>query len=97
MSSKIDFTVYIKGTLNRQLATLLAADDVQGAQNVQRFLRTSDHIHDGYFGSIAPAFEPIPPKLMLAVQTLNNAIVTGTSSPANFNEYALAVLAALQA
>jgi hypothetical protein len=34
---------------------------------------------------------------MLAVQTLNNAIITGTSSPANFNEYALLIAAALQA
>lgn len=84
MSAKLNFIVYLKGKLNHQLATLLAANDQQGAQNVQRFLGTSDHIHDA-------------PKLMLTVQTLNNAIVTGTSSPANFNEYALAVVTALQA
>jgi hypothetical protein len=97
MSTKIDFIVYVKGKLNHALATLLAANDVPAAQNVQRFLGTPDQLHDGYFAQIEKSFEPITSKLMLAVDTLNNAIAAGTSSPANFNEYALAVLAALQA
>ena len=53
MSTKIDFIVYVKGKLNHSLTTLIAANDVQGAQNVQRFLRTSDHIDDGYYSRIA--------------------------------------------
>jgi hypothetical protein len=95
--SKLNFIVYVKGKLNHSLTTLIAANDAQGAQNVQRFLRTSDHIDDGYYSRFASDFDPITPKLMLAVQALNNSIVGGTSSPANFNEYALAVLAAVQA
>jgi hypothetical protein len=97
LSSKIDFIVYVKGKLNLALTTLIAANDVPAAQNVQRFLGTPDHIHDGYFARIEKSFEPITPNLMLAVQALNAAIAAGTSSPANFNQYALAIAVALQA
>jgi hypothetical protein len=71
LSSKIDFIVYVKGKLNLALTTLIAANDVPAAQNVQRFLGTPDHIHDGYFARIEKSFEPITPNLMLAVQALN--------------------------
>jgi hypothetical protein len=97
LSSKIDFIVYVKGKLNLALTTLIAANDVPAAQNVQRFLGTPDHIHDGYFARIEKSFEPITPNLMLAVQALNAAIAAGTSPPANFNQYALAIAVALQA
>ena len=96
MSTKIDFKVYVKGKLNHQLATLLAVNDLERAQRVQRILLSDDHIHSGTFSLFEPYFEPITPKLMLAVQNLNNEIATGTSSPANFHKYTLAILAALQ-
>jgi hypothetical protein len=61
--SKLNFIVYVKGLLNRDFATLTTANDTHGAQNVQRFLGTADHIHDGYFARIEPFFEPITPKI----------------------------------
>jgi len=97
LSTKIDFTVYVKGKLNHQLATLLAANDVESAQRVQRFLQTDDHVHSGTFAHVEPYFKPITPKLMLAVRNLNNEIATGASAPANFHKYTLAILAVLQA
>ena len=97
MSAKIDFIVWVKGLLNRQLETLLAASDEQGAQRVQRFLLSDDHIHNSTFSHIEPYFQPITRQLMLAVQNLNNEIAAGTSAPETFHKYSLAVLAGLQA
>jgi hypothetical protein len=37
LSTKIDFTAFVKGKLNYALTTLIAANDIQAAQNVQRF------------------------------------------------------------
>jgi hypothetical protein len=56
MSTKIDFIVYVKGKLNHEFAKLTTANDVQGAQNVQRFLGVPDQIHNGYFARIEPFF-----------------------------------------
>jgi CheY-like chemotaxis protein len=96
LSTKIDFTAFVKGKLNYALTTLIAANDIQAAQNVQRFLGTPDQIDDGYFASIENSFQPITSSLMLAVETLNAAIAAGTSSPDDFNQYALAIAVALQ-
>jgi hypothetical protein len=97
MSTKIYFIVYLKAKLNHEFTKLTTAGNLQGAQNVQRFLGTNDHVHNGYFAKIEPFFEPITPKFMLTVQTLNEAVISGASSPKDFNEYALSILAALQA
>jgi hypothetical protein len=97
LSTKIDFTVFVKGKLNYALTTLIAANDIPSAQNVQRFLGAPDQIDDGYFAGIENSFQPITSKLMLAVEALNAAIAAGTSAPANFTQYALAIAVALQA
>ena len=38
LSTKIDFTAFVKGKLNYALTTLIAAHDIQAAQNVHRVL-----------------------------------------------------------
>ena len=53
LSTKIDFTVYLKGKLNNEFAKLTTGHtpNLEGAQNVQRLLGTNDHIHGGYFSN----------------------------------------------
>jgi hypothetical protein len=65
MSAKIDFKVKFKGKLNHQLATLLAASDLESAQRVFRASCNPTITFTGTFAHIEPYFEPITPKLML--------------------------------
>jgi hypothetical protein len=56
---------------------------------------TADGISDEHFNQIALFLNS--PKLLLAVQALNSAIVAGNSSPANFYDYLSLLAGALQA
>lgn len=51
---------------------------------------------DGHFARIKPLYEPITPKLMLTVKALNEAIVSGGTSVADFDEYIGVLVEALQ-
>lgn len=94
MSDKIDCLVYLKSKLQSELNKLSAGD---AAQNIQCLLGTANNISDGFFAKIAPFYEPITPKFMLTVQTLNESIVSGSSSLNHFDDYVASLAAALQA
>jgi hypothetical protein len=98
MSTKIDCLVYLKSKLANDFTKLTTGDspNLPAAQNVQRLVGTAENISDGYFAIIEPLFDPVTPKFMLLVRNLNHSIITGTSSPANFDEYVKLLVTALQ-
>jgi hypothetical protein len=91
MSERTDLLSYLKAKLNQELAT-----SETPSQTIHRVVSTADNISDEHFNQIAPEL-PHSPKLMLAVQALNAAIVAGMSSPANFYEYLTLLAIALRA
>jgi len=99
MSTKIDCLTYLKSTLQIQFTKLTTGDspNLPAAQNIQRLMGTAHGIYDGFFAIIEPLFDPVTPKFMLLVRNLNDSIITGTSSPANFDEYVKLLVTALQA
>jgi hypothetical protein len=99
MSTKIDCLVYLKSKLANEFTKLTTGDtpNLPAAQTIQRLVTTAHGIDDGYFAIIASFYEPITPKFMLTVQTLNEAVISGGSNPTNFDEYVALLVAALQA
>jgi hypothetical protein len=98
MSTKIDCLVYLKSTLENQFTKLTTGDspNLPAAQNVQRLVTTAHSIDDGFFAQIKPFYEPITPKFMLLVRNLNDSIINGTATAANFDEYVKLLVTALQ-
>jgi hypothetical protein len=96
--SKIDCLVYLKSTLENQFTKLTTGEspNLPAAQNVQRLIGTAENISDGFFAQISPFYEPITPKMMLLVKVLNEGIINGTASAANFDEYVKSLVTALQ-
>jgi hypothetical protein len=93
MSERIDLLTYLKAKLNNELIT---NPDAPAVQSVHRLVSSAPDIADEHFNQLAP-FVPSSPKLMLAVQALNDAVAAGISSPANFYEYLTLLTGALQA
>jgi hypothetical protein len=91
MSERIDLLNFLKAKLNNELLTSPAPSPV-----IHQLVSTADSIPDQYFNQLTPLL-PHAPKLMLAVRALNNAIVAGMSSPANFCAYLGLLAASLQA
>jgi hypothetical protein len=91
MSDRIDILIFLKAKLNNELLTSRARSPA-----IHQLVSTADNISDEHFNQLAP-FLPHSPKLMLAVQALNNAIVGGMSSPATFYDYVGLLAASLQA
>jgi len=58
---------------------------------------TAENISDGYFAKIEPFFEPVSPKFILMVKVLNEGIISGSSSVADFDEYVALLVSALTA
>jgi hypothetical protein len=69
LSSKTNFIVYVKGKLNHAFTTLIAANDVPAAQNVQRFLGTP----------AVQGHHDIGPTACLERRNLDRACATDTS------------------
>jgi hypothetical protein len=99
MSTKIDCLVYLKSKLANEFTKLTTGEspNLPAAQNVQRLVTTAHGIDDGYFAIIEPLFVPASSKFLLLVRVLNEGIINGTSSPANFDEYVALLVTALQA
>lgn len=99
MSTKIDCAIYLKSILAKAFAKLTsgATPDLLAAQRIQRLVSTGEGISDGYFAQIEPFYEPITPKFMLTVQTVNESVISGGSSVAHFDDYIASIATALQA
>jgi len=91
MSERHALLTFLKSKLNHELLTSPIPSPV-----IHQLVSTADNISDEHFNQLAP-FLPHSSKLMLAVQALNNAIVGGMSSPANFYDYLGLLTASLQA
>jgi hypothetical protein len=98
MSTKIDCVTYLKSTLTTAFTkpTVGPSPNIPAAQRIQRLVLSAESISDGYFAKIEPFFEPVSPKFMLMVKVLNEAIISGSSSAANFDEYIALLVTALQ-
>jgi hypothetical protein len=98
MSTKIDCLVYLKSKLTHEFTKLTTGDipNLPAAQNIQRIVGTAENIGDGYFAIIEPLFDPVTPKFMLLVRNLNDSIINGTATAANFDEYVKLLVTALQ-
>ena len=57
---------------------------------------SAENVSDGYFAKIEPFYEPVSPKFMLMVKVLNESIISGSSSAADFDEYVALLVTALQ-
>ena len=90
MSERTDFLIFLKAKLTNLLASPTPSPVIH------QLVSTADGISDEHFNQLAP-FLPNSPKLMLAVQAINNAIAAGMSSPANFYDYLGLLAASLQA
>jgi hypothetical protein len=77
MSERIDFLTYLKAKLNNELIT---NPDAPAVQTVRRLVSSATDIADEHFNQLA-LFVRSSPKLMLAVQALNDAVAAGTSPP----------------
>jgi hypothetical protein len=93
--TKLDCLAYLKGQLNFEFAKIMTTN-VPAAQILQRCINSADHIDDGCYQTIWPFYDTCQVFLSV-VKTLNSAIVSGASSPANFNEYVVLLVAALKA
>ncbi|MGY4364062.1 hypothetical protein ACVW1A_000127 [Bradyrhizobium sp. LB1.3] len=90
MSSKIDFITYLKSTLAAASAKLLAANptDRATAGRLDQIVRSAeDNVSDGHWAQIAPFFDPLSPKLQLAVMHLNADIIAGQKAAPDFDTY----------
>jgi hypothetical protein len=98
MSTKIDCVTYLKSTLTTAFTkpTVGPSPNIPAAQRIQHLVLSAESISDGYFAKIEPFFEPVSPKFMLMVKVLNEAIISGSSSAANFDEYMALLVTALQ-
>jgi hypothetical protein len=84
MSAKIECAHYLTSILANAFTTLTSGPipDLLAAQRIQRLVSTAEGISDGYFAQIEPFYEPITPKFMLTVQTVNDSVISGGSSVA---------------
>jgi len=98
MSTKIDCVIYLKSKLESEFTKLTTGEtpNLPAAQKVQLIVLTADNVSDGYFAKIEPFFEPVSPKFMLMVKVLNESIINGNSSAADFDEYVALLVTALQ-
>jgi hypothetical protein len=98
MSNKIDCIFSLKSQLNYRFTELVASGtNLPAAQKLQSLIGTADNIDDGFYAEIKPFYEPLTAAFLSSVQTLNDAIVAGSSTPADFNEYIKLLAAALLA
>jgi hypothetical protein len=99
MSAKIECAHYLTSILANAFTTLTSGPipDLLAAQRIQRLVSTAEGISDGYFAQIEPFYEPITPKFILTVQTVNDSVISGGSSVAHFDDYIATLVAALQA
>lgn len=93
MSERIDLLTYLEAKLRH---ALVSNPKSPNGYVLHRIIYTTENISDEHFNQLAP-FLPHWPKLMLAVNALNNGFVFGNSSPASFHEYVGALAASLQA
>jgi hypothetical protein len=96
MSTKIDCIIYLKSKLESEFTKLATGEtpNLPAAQKVQSIALTAENISDGYFAKIEPFFEPVSPKFILV---LNEGIISGSSSVADFDEYVALLVSALTA
>jgi hypothetical protein len=96
MSTKTDCLAYLKSKLENEFTKLIVSgSNLPATQTIHRLVSTADNIDDGFFAQIEPSYEPLTPKFLSTVQTLNNAIVGGSSTPANFDGYVKSLATAL--
>ena len=97
MSTKIDCVIYLKSKLENEFKKLSTGEtpNIPAAQRIQRLVLTAENISDGYFAKIEPFFEPVSAKFLLMVKVLNEGIISGSSSAADFDEYVALLVTAL--
>jgi hypothetical protein len=97
--SKLNCLTSLKSQLASTFAVLIGAEssNLTSAQAVQRLVNSADNISDGFYAQIAPFYDPLTPKFMLAVKTLNESIISGSTIAPNFDAYIKLLAAALQA
>jgi hypothetical protein len=97
--SKLNCLTSLKSQLASTFAVLISAQspNVAGAQAVQAIVNTADNIDNGFWEQIAPFYDPLTPKFMLAVKTLNEEIISGATTAVDFDAYIKLLAAALQA
>ncbi|MCP1768338.1 MULTISPECIES: hypothetical protein [Bradyrhizobium] len=96
MSDKLDFIKYLISTLAAASTKLLAATPANAdtAGRLNQIVRTADdNVSDGHWARIAPLYEPLAPKLELAVMHVNADIIAGQKPAPDFHTY-FALLAA---
>jgi hypothetical protein len=98
LMSKIDCLVYLKSKLANEFTKLTTGNttNLPAAQSVQRLVTTAHGIDDGFFAIIEPLYDPVTPKFLLLVKVLNEGIINGTASAANFDEYVKLLVTELQ-
>ena len=85
MSDKLDFIKYLISTLAAASTKLLAATPANAdtAGRLNQIVRTADdNVSDGHWARIAPLYEPLAPKLELAVMHVNADIIAGREARA---------------
>jgi hypothetical protein len=88
MSNKLDFITYLKSTPTAASSKRLAAEppDTTAAGRLDQIVRTAEDISSGYWAKLAPLYDPLAPKLQLAVMHLNADIIAGKTVP-DFDSY----------
>jgi hypothetical protein len=94
--SKLDCLFSLKQKLNDNF-TKLAASNAPAAQTFQRLLLAADNIDDGFYAQIKPFYDPLTAAFLSKTQALNDSIVSGGATLANFNEYIKLLTASLLA
>jgi hypothetical protein len=87
--SKLDFITYLKSTLVSKSSKLKNAQppNLEAARKLDRIVATAEKISDGYWLRIASLYEPLAPKLQLAIMHLNADIIAGQATPTDFDSY----------
>jgi hypothetical protein len=96
---KLDCLFTVQSLLNERFATLFASGtNLSAAQTLHTLVltATSDSL-DGFWAQIQPFYEPLTPTFQSKVRTLNDSIVSGDVTPADFAEYVKLLAASLLA
>jgi hypothetical protein len=89
MSTKIDFITYLKATLVSASSKLKSAQPayLATARRLDEIVRSAENISSGYWAKIEPLYDPLAPKLQLAVMHLNADIIAGQVILHDFDSY----------
>ncbi|WFT94386.1 hypothetical protein QA633_40060 [Bradyrhizobium barranii] len=99
MSAKIDFIKFLTATLTAASTKLLAANPANTATagRLNQIVRTADdNVSEGHWARIAPLYDPLSPKLQLAVMHINADLIAGLRSVPDFDAYFALIAAEVQ-